>query len=112
MEERGINLLEYVARFPEDQHETVLKQVLIGKSLETAFMSPQGKAILSSCVDGISTKISELLALTEKDPGRNDKAIWKACMEIRLIRKFMTEWATMINTKHEHEETAKKIIGR
>ena len=109
--ENQIDLLEYVTRFSESQHEAILKQVVVGTSLEKAFRMPGGMAIISSCVDRISTKIGELLVLTDKGFDQSKEKIKQTCLEIKITRQFMAEWAALIEAKKTHEENARKQMG-
>ena len=104
-------LEDYINSFQFHQREVVYKQILDSEILEKAFSTTEGKLILNSAVDIITSNILKILdACIEKSDGDDLIAdIYKHAAEINLAHKMMTEWAKILISGNGHKTKMKGI---
>jgi hypothetical protein len=98
-------LENYINTFQEHQREAVLKEILDSEILEKAFSTSEGKAVLSSAVDLITSDVIQIVRECVKP--ESEKDVKRYGNEINTVYKLMSEWAKILIRGSEHRNKIK-----
>ena len=93
----------YINNFPERQRGVILKHILDSELLEKAFSTAEGKQILGSAVDLITSNVITIVK-NSIDNDVNAVSMREAAREINTTYKLMTEWAKILIRGSEHKK--------
>ena len=101
-------LENYINGFRENQREVVYKQILDSEILAKAFSTSEGKLILDSAVDLITSNVMSIV----KNCGDREVEITEvrdSAREINTTHKLMTDWAKILIRGNEHKNKIDKL---
>ena len=103
-------LENYINSFRENQRETVYKQIIDSDLLEKAFSTSEGKLILDSAVDLITSNVIKIVRqCAEVKPDKFETYVYPYAMEINIAYKLMTDWAKILIRGSEHKTNIDKL---
>jgi hypothetical protein len=102
-------LEQYINNFQPNQREQIAKAIIDSELLRKAFETSEGKAILNSAVDLVSSNVNSIVRSCSKTaPEAASVEIYSHANEINTIYKLMTDWATILMRGTEHKDKAER----
>lgn len=99
----------YLEKFRENQREEIYKQIIDSELLRKAFETREGKLILGSAVDLITSNTIQIVRYcSEGKPADATAKIYPYASEINTVYKLMNDWAKILIRGGEHIEAAEK----
>ena len=103
-------LENYISGFREHQREDIYKQIVDSELLAKAFETAEGKRILSSAVELITSNTIQIVRYcSEGPPAEATTKIYSYANEINTVFKLLNDWAKILIRGNEHKEKAGKI---
>lgn len=102
-------LENYINGFQPQQREAIYKQIIDSELLAKAFETSEGKLILNSGVDLITSNVLQIVRYCSDNPPEDAvKRLYPFASEINTTYKLMTDWAKILIRGSEHKEKAIK----